>query len=120
MTPEERQACFDQNGYWPTTFVPRKGSPKAVRHRPEEFQRFPRLPRKIETHAELSELMQQGQGFVFNNRDDRKMLHRVNCESLEVMHTRRYEKLFFENLEEAIDWLNRNYDGWELCGRCGY
>lgn len=24
MTPQERQAFFDQNGYWPTTFVPRK------------------------------------------------------------------------------------------------
>ncbi len=31
MTPEERQAFFDQNGYWPTPFVPRKISSKAAR-----------------------------------------------------------------------------------------
>ncbi len=87
---------------------------------PEEIHRFPRLPRKIESHAELTELIRQGQGFVFNNRDDRKMLHQVKCESLEVMSTSRYEKLFFEDLDKATDWLDRNYraDGWIVCGRC--
>jgi hypothetical protein len=85
---------------------------------PEEIHRFPRLPRKIESHADLTELIRQRQGFVFNNRADRKMLHRVNCESLEVMSTKAYEKLFFEDLNEAKDWLNRNYRGWVVCGRC--
>jgi hypothetical protein len=86
------------------------------------IRRFPRLPRKIESHAELTELIRQGQGFIFNNRDDRKMLHQVKCESLEVMSTRAYEKLFFENLDEAKDWLDRNYgkDGWVVCGRCNF
>ena len=53
--------------------------------------------RKVEGHAELAELIRQGHGFIFNNRIDRRMLHQVNCESLEVMSTRAYEKLFFED-----------------------
>src|SRR6266550_7390549 len=55
-----------------------------------------------------------GQGFVFNNRDDRKMLHQVNCESLEVMSTTMYEKLFFDDLDIARNWLDWKYgaDGW--------
>ena len=86
----------------------------------EEIRRFPRDPRKIESHAELAELIQQGQGFVFNNRDDRKMLHQVNCESLEVMSTTMYEKLFFDDLDIARNWLDWKYgaDGWLVCGRC--
>src|SRR6267154_624157 len=125
MTPEERQACFDQKGYWPTTFVPRKVSPKAKATSvavmsPEEIRRFPRLPRRIETHAELHELIEQGQGFVFNNRDDRKMLHQAKCEALQAMVPSAYEKLFFEDLETAQDWLDRIYGahGWVVCGRC--
>jgi hypothetical protein len=88
----------------------------------QEIHRFPRLPQKIEGHAELAELIRQGQGFVFNNRDDRKMLHRVTCESLEVMSTSMYEKLFFEDVDQATDWLDRNYgaNGWDVCGRCRY
>ena len=93
---------------------------RAARRFRQEIHRFPRLPRKIESHAELAELIRQGQGFVFNNRDDGKKLHKVNCECLEVMSTRRYEKLFFEELDEAVDWLDRNYGphGWVACGRC--
>jgi len=30
MTPEERQAFFDREGYWPTKFGERKVSPKAA------------------------------------------------------------------------------------------
>jgi len=88
--------------------------------RTEEIRRFPRLPRKIQNHTELTELIREGQGFVFNNRADRKMLHQVNCESLEVMSTRAYEKFFFEDLDTATGWLDRNYgaDGWVVCGRC--
>lgn len=75
--------------------------------------------RKVDGHAELTELIRLGQGFIFNNRD-RKMLHRVNCESLEVMSTRAYEKLFFEDLDEAKKWLDGKFGarGWEVCGRC--
>src|SRR5256885_4392117 len=86
------------------------------------IRRFPRLQRQIQSHAELAELIQDGEGFLLNNRTDRKMLHQVKCESLEVMSTKAYEKLFFEDLDKAKDWLDRNYgaNGWELCGRCVY
>ncbi len=132
MTPEEMarmkesQAFFDREGYWPMgPIVPRKVSPRAAAaaaRSSEEIRRFPRDPRKIESHAELQEFIQGGQGFVFNNRDDRKMLHRASCESLEVMSTRAYEKLFFEDLELAQGWLDWKYGagGWEVCGRCRY
>ena len=75
---------------------------------------------KIQSHAELTELIRIGHGFIFNNRMDRKMLHQANCESLEVMSTRAYDKLFFEELIEAINWLDKKYgrNGWEACGRC--
>lgn len=86
----------------------------------KRVRRFPRLPREIQSHAELTELMRERHGFVFNNRDDRKMLHHVTCESLEVMSTKRYQKLFFEDLSKATSWLDTNYgpDGWVVCGRC--
>ena len=76
--------------------------------------------RKVKSHAELTEIIRQGEGFIFNDRSDRKMLHRVNCESLEVMSTRAYSKVFFEDLDEARSSLDRQYgaDGWEVCGRC--
>lgn len=95
---------------------------RAARRCRQEIHRFPRLPQKIESHAELTELIRQGQGFVFNNRDDCKKLHRVTCESLEVMSTSKYEKLFFEDVDQATDWLDRNYGvhGWVDCGRCRY
>jgi len=56
---------------------------------------------KIQSHAELTELIRLGDGFIFNDRTDRKMLHQVNCESLEVMSTRAYDKVFFRELVEA-------------------
>lgn len=113
-TNEERQAYFDKHGYW---YLP----PPVERPR-KEIRRFPRLPREIRSHSELNELMEQGEGFVVNIRDDRKMLHRVTCEALEVSSTRKYQKLFFEDFEKVKDWLDQNYgqDGWEACGRCRY
>ncbi len=45
--------------------------------------------RKIQSHEELTEIIRQGD----NARSDRKMLHQVNCESLEVTSTRAYDKL---------------------------
>ena len=76
--------------------------------------------RKIQSHAELTEIIRQGDGFIFNDRADREMLHQVNCESLEVMSTRAYDKLFFEDLSQARKWLDQKYgaNGWEACGRC--
>jgi len=93
-----------------------------IQQRAKEIRRFPRLPQKIASHAELTERIRRGQGFVFNNRAGRKMLHHVKCESLEVISTKAYEKVFFEDLDEATDWLDRNYGakGWVICGRCRY
>jgi hypothetical protein len=92
------------------------------RHQTKEIRRFPRharFPRlAIKDHAELEEIRRRGRGFVFNNRTDRKMLHRANCEALEVMSPRRHQKVFFDDLDKATDWLDQNHAGWELCGRC--
>lgn len=76
--------------------------------------------RKVQSHAELAETIRQGNGFILNDRTDRKMLHQVKCESLEVMSTSAYDKLFFEDLDEAKSWLDGKYGakGWEVCGRC--
>lgn len=76
--------------------------------------------RKIDTHAELTEIIRNGDGYLFNDRPDRPMLHQARCEALEVMSTRKYDKLFFEKLDEALKWANRRYgpNGWEACGRC--
>jgi hypothetical protein len=76
--------------------------------------------RKIETHAELTEVIREGDGYIVNDRSDRPMLHQARCESLEVMSTRKYNKLFFDELDEAMKWANRRYgaNGWETCGRC--
>lgn len=65
--------------------------------------------RTVKNHAHLAELIRLGDGFVLNNRTDRRMLHHVRCESLEVMSTRAYEKLFFGDLDEAVKWLNGKY-----------
>jgi hypothetical protein len=76
--------------------------------------------RRVTDHAELAEIIRERQGYVFNNRTDRRMLHAAGCEALEVMSTRAYEKVFFEGLDEARRWLDNQYgpNGWEVCGRC--
>jgi hypothetical protein len=75
---------------------------------------------KVGSHAELTEIIGIGRGYIFNDRPDRKMLHHAKCESLEVMSTRQHDKLFFEHFKEAKKWLDRKYGsrGWEGCGRC--
>ncbi len=76
--------------------------------------------RRVQSHEELAELIREGSGFILNNRFDRRMLHQVKCESLEVMSTSAYQKLFFDDLNEAKKWLDEKYGarGWEVCGRC--
>jgi len=76
--------------------------------------------RRVQSHGELTELIREGDGYIFNDRADRKMLHQVNCESLEVMSTRAYDKFFFADLNEATRWADNKYgrNGWEVCGRC--
>jgi len=76
--------------------------------------------RKVENHAELTEIIRQREGYVLNDRADRRMLHQAKCETLEVMSTRAYDKLFFEDLDKATKWCDRKFgaNGWEVCGRC--
>jgi hypothetical protein len=76
--------------------------------------------RKIEDHFELAEINRTGEGYVFNNRADRKMLHAAGCEALQAMVTSAYEKFFFDNMREATAWLDAQFggNGWEVCGRC--
>ena len=76
--------------------------------------------RKVQNHAELAEIIRVGEGYVFNDRTDRPMLHQAKCEALEVMSTSAYDKLFFEELDAARTWADGRYgqDGWEVCGRC--
>ena len=75
--------------------------------------------RKVQSHSELTEINEQGEGYVVNDRPDRPMLHQAKCEALEAM-TRKYDKLFFEKLTEAMKWSDKKYgtNGWEVCGRC--
>jgi hypothetical protein len=75
---------------------------------------------KIQSHAELTEIIRRREGYVLNDRTDRRMLHCATCNALEVMSTRAYDKLFFEDLDEATKWCNRKFGahGWEVCGRC--
>jgi hypothetical protein len=77
--------------------------------------------RKITSHRELAELMDDKKGYLVNERGDRKMLHRISCEAVEVMSHRAYDKYFFTDFQEARDWLDQRYgrNGWEVCGRCG-
>jgi hypothetical protein len=88
---------------------------------PMTFGAIITVMRKIASHAELTEIIRLGDGYVFNDRNDRKMLHRANCEALEVMSTRMYDKLFFGDFREAKSWLDARYGakGWEGCGKCG-
>lgn len=71
---------------------------------------------KIGSHTELAEIIRVGEGYVFNVRNDRKMLHAASCEALEVMSTRAYDKLFFDDWREAKRWLDEKYgpNGWEV------
>ena len=71
--------------------------------------------------VDLAMLQKAGKGFIFNARDDRKMLHAAWCEALEVMGTSKYQKVFFATYPEAKKWANKKFgeDGWEHCGRCG-
>lgn len=76
--------------------------------------------RKIKNHIDLSKINQIGEGFVFNDRPDHKMLHVAGCEALQAMVPSAYDKLFFDDEHEAKKWLDANLgrNKWEWCGRC--
>jgi hypothetical protein len=75
---------------------------------------------KIKDHFELAEINHIGEGFVFNDRADRKMLHAAGCEALQAMVPKAYDKLFFDTMREARDWLDAKFgkNNWEVCGPC--
>jgi hypothetical protein len=76
--------------------------------------------RKIKDHMELAEINRLRQGYVFNDRADRKKLHAAGCEALQAMVSSAYDKWFFDDFDEAKEWLNARYGRgkWEGCGRC--
>ncbi len=73
--------------------------------------------RKVDGH-ELAQLKAGENGFVANMRSDRPKLHWVGCSAVEGMYTPKYEKLFFEELAEAHEWLRTNCKSFDLCGYC--
>ena len=77
--------------------------------------------RKIVDHSDLENLRKAAVGFIINIRDDQTKLHLVDCETVEVMSTRDYVKVFSETAHEALEWVTTDSDGkpWEHCGKCG-
>ena len=77
--------------------------------------------RKIGDHADLENLRRAGVGFIVNIRGDKSKIHLVNCETVEVMSTRDYIKVFSETAHEALEWVTTDSDGKprEHCGKCG-
>ena len=75
---------------------------------------------KVQSHAELAEIIRRGEGYILNDRGERRMLHNAKCEALQVMSTSAYDKLLFEDLDEATEWCNKKFgvNGWVVCGRC--
>jgi hypothetical protein len=76
--------------------------------------------RRIESHVELSRIMESGNGYVLNCRNDRKVLHRATCSFAEIMSPRDYEKFHFDDLSEAFEWCNEKLgrSRWKKCGYC--
>jgi hypothetical protein len=68
---------------------------------------------------ELAQLKVGKIGFLANMRPTPK-LHWVGCPTVEGMYTPKYEKLFFEELAQALEWLRSNSKGFETCGICGW
>jgi hypothetical protein len=85
------------------------------------FGPCPPTLRTIRDHSDLESLRAAGQGFVINIRDDRSRIHRVTCESIEVMSTSAYPKIFVQTGREAVQWIETDTGKvpWEHCGRCG-
>jgi hypothetical protein len=77
--------------------------------------KVPRM-RKVEGE-ELAQLKAGKTGFVANMRPVPK-LHWVGCSAVEGMYTPKYEKIFFEELAEADEWLRTNCKSFERCDYC--
>jgi|SRR5579863_736166 len=86
--------------------------------------RFGRLSgkmRMVSDHSDLESLRAAGRGFIINIRHDKSTIHRVTCETVEVMSTSAYLKVFSETAHQTVDWVNTDFDKvpWEHCGVCG-
>jgi hypothetical protein len=78
--------------------------------------------RNVRDHLDLAQLHAAGEGYILNLREDRKLLHRAQCDSIGAMMSDQYPKIFFETPDEATQWLKIatfGEQGWENCGRCG-
>lgn len=88
-------------------------------------------PRQLTTSGELREVHTNGVGFVYN--DTWGYVHKSSCWRVPLMlpyssprppsvdegDTRGY-KLFWERLEDALEWVPRNRDGFlpKRCSNC--
>ena len=77
--------------------------------------------RVVRDHADLEALRAGCRGFIVNIRDQESKLHRVTCDSVEVMHTGAYPKVFSETAAEAAEWVKTDIDKlpWTHCGLWG-
>jgi len=82
----------------------------------------------IKRDAELRQLCNAGEGFIYNDfsrmgSSGKKynVLHVASCRWL-ARSNANVPKIFFDTMEEAVDWLqeNRGKEGrnWKWCGTC--
>jgi hypothetical protein len=77
------------------------------------------MQKTIKSHIELAEIKEMGKGYVLNIRPDGRKLHAANCNYLDTMYTKEYEKVFFDDLEEARKWCREKFGNrWKHCGFC--
>lgn len=77
---------------------------------------------KVETHAEISRILEGGVGYVLNDRPGNRKLHHASCDFLQSMVPlpKGYPKFFSESPAEARVWLDTKFGdgGWVNCGTC--
>ena len=78
--------------------------------------------RRVETHAEISRILEAGRGYLLNDRAGDRKLHHASCDLLQIMAPppKGYPKYFSENPDEARVWLDTTFgeEGWVNCGTC--
>ena len=79
--------------------------------------------REVKDNLDLAVLQKDGRGYILNDRWDRRMIHKAGCEAVVAMVTSAYKKIFFEDGEEAVTWLQAEKENigrdWASCGMCG-
>ena len=78
--------------------------------------------RDVRDPLDLAQLQTAKQGFILNVRNDRRKLHRAGCETVGVIASNFYRKVFFEESKEATRVLldaKWGVSGWGNCGICG-